>query len=547
MEGLEIRYRDGLARVCTLRREGSSIVLPTALETERWFPGLLGRRLSNIPLSATAEFVKTYVTRETGEPYEVHPEGVYDAPSGSIVMVPGWHYALANPEHYVTWLIALKERVPPDTAWYAPAAATPSNVHLLCFSGFDLFDFTGVDLLSSRGQFALPEGTFGRAMMETGVCGCKGCRQGDLAFHNREALLREIALVREFIKAGRLREHVESRCRVQPEQVAVLRRLDCAEAFCEQRWPVARSAPLGATSTEDLHRVEIRRFAARVVARYSPARAEVAVLLPCSVKKPYSFSRSHQAFLHAIAGRAHELIVTSPVGLVPRELELVYPAAHYDVPVTGYWDREEQAFISGVIAAYLTRHRYRRVIAHLDGGALSVAQDAARIVGIEIEQTCQGHPISKESLRELDAALAGERRVPHDILHGTVSWQFGCELDTSGIARRGRYPDLFYTRDHTRLFSMDSGTGLVRPTFEGWNLIPDVYRVQIEDFVPSGDILVPGISDADPGIRPGDEVLATGDSAIATGRAAMSADEMTRSSHGVAVRVRKVKRLHGQL
>jgi predicted RNA-binding protein len=54
--------------------------------------------------------------------------------------------------------------------------------------------------------------------------------------------------------------------------------------------------------------------------------------------------------------------------------------------------------------------------------------------------------------------------------------------------------------------------------------------------------LAPWIA-ADPLIRDVDEVLASGPGAITTGRTAMSGDEMTRSGHGVAVLVRKVKRL----
>ncbi|MDD1674024.1 MAG: archaeosine synthase subunit alpha [Methanomicrobiales archaeon] len=545
MQKFEIRHRDGLARIIILRRNGREIVLPAALETPELFPSLGTRRYSNIPLSAPAEFVKTYGNEKTGEPYAVHPAGLFTVPGGEVAIVPGWHTALENPELYVDWLITLKERVPPDTAWYAPGAALPSTVHLLCYSGFDLFDFTGVDLLSVRGKFCLPEGIFGPELMETGVCSCRGCDGGDLSLHNRETLIREIALLRSFIRSGRLRELVESRCRVQPEQVAVLRRFDCEEDFCDQRWPVVRSVPMGATNTEDLHRIEIRRFASRVVARYTPPTADVAVLLPCSVRKPYSLSKSHRIFSQVIGERAHELIVTSPVGLVPRELELMYPAAHYDVPVTGYWDREEKAFISGVIAAYFGRHRYRRVIAHLEGGALEVAEEAARAVGIDLERTCSGHPLSGESLRLLGESLSGERRVRHDILGATISWQFGAQIETRGISRRGRYPELFYSRNRTQLFSLDTSTGLVRPTFEGWDLLPDRYRIGIEDFIPTGDVLVPGVTACDAAIRAGDDVLVVGPSALATGRAAMGADEMKRSSCGVAVRVRKVKRLGG--
>ncbi len=545
MQKFEIRHRDGLSRICVLRRNGREIVLPAALETEEIFPSLKTREFSNIPLSASAEFVNEFREEESEEPYTIHPAGIFDVPAGGVAMVPCWQSALENPERYVEWLVALKERVAPDTAWYAPGAALPTTVHLLCYSGFDLFDFSGVDLLSVQRKFGLPEGIFGKEIMESGVCTCPGCIAGDLFRHNREVLIREIALVGSFIRAGRLRELVESRCRVQPEQVAVLRRLDCAEVFCEQHWPIVRSVPLGATNTEDLHRVEIRRFAARVVARYVPPAAEVAVLLPCSARKPYSLSKSHRMFSNVIGGRAHELIVTSPVGLVPRELELVYPAAHYDIPVTGYWDREEQAFISAVIASYFRRHPYRRVIAHLEGGALGVAEEAARIAGFELERTCHGHPLSHQSLQRLDEALSKEHQVRHDILGGTISWQFGRKIETSGIARRGRYPELFFSKGRTRLFSLDSSTGLVRPTFEGWDLVPDVYRVEIDDFVPTGDVLVPGITGADSAIREGDEVLVVGSSALATGKAAMGSDELKRSSRGVAVRVRKVKKLHG--
>ena len=98
-------------------------------------------------------------------------------------------------------------------------------------------------------------------------------------------------------------------------------------------------------------------------------------------------------------------------------------------------------------------------------------------------------------------------------------------------------------RGKQQLFSIDPGTGLFRPTFAGWDLIPEGYRIKIDEFVPQGDVLAPGITDCDPRIREGDEVLVEGPLAIATGRAMMGADEMLRSKRGVAVRVRKVKKI----
>ena len=65
----------------------------------------------------------------------------------------------------------------------------------------------------------------------------------------------------------------------------------------------------------------------------------------------------------------------------------------------------------------------------------------------------------------------------------------------------------------------------------------------MDDFIPEGDVLVPGVVRADPEIRDGDEVFVVGARAQATGRAALPSEEVLRSRRGVAVHVRKIKRL----
>jgi archaeosine synthase len=543
MTRFDIRKRDGLARTGILQIDHISLKLPTALVAETYFPDLGTRDLTNLPLCAPPALVKHFPPVRNGQPVSIHPHLDNPARSGDCVMAAGWHTALSNPRNYVDWLIGLKEKTPVDTAWYAPASGLPSNVHILCYSGFDLFDFRAVDLKTAQQQFCTPEGEFPADAIDKGICTCSGCQEKNLKLHNRQVLLQEIALVTRFIEASQLRDLVESRCRLNAAHVAIMRHLDNQYQFMERRIPVARSCVMRANSGESLQRAEIRRFAERVITRYLPPKTDVAVLLPCSAKKPYSLSQSHRKFGRAIGGRAHELIVTSPLGLVPRELECVYPAGHYDVPVTGYWDAEECAVIADILARYFIRHPYRRIIAHLEGGALRVARTAAEACGITLESTCQEHPASESALNALDSALAGERRIKDDRLHGMVSYQFNVDLDLKGITVRGHYPELFYNKKNVQIFSIDTGTGLLRPTFDGWNLIPDGYRVYIDDFIPEGDVLVPGVEKADPGIRDGDEVFVIGKRAHATGRAALPADEIPRSGRGVAVRVRKIKRL----
>jgi len=538
----DIRRRDCLAREGTFSHGDLSIRTPGIIDIPAAFPALEKETRTHIPLAAGAGFVSRYQRPGHGSPVVVHPLGKEPVNSGDLVVVANWHTVLARPPEFVRYLAALKGRIPPDTAWYAPASALPSTAALLVYAGFDLFDHRAVHLETARDSFCLPEGVFSGDLAASGVCGCEGCAGGDLGRHNRLALERELALIGRFIAESRLRELVEARCRSDPHQVAILRLLDGEENLLEPYTPVARSIPLIATSSEALRRMEVRRWGRRVIGRSPSPIHDVAVLLPCSARKPYSTSLSHHKFTRAVNGRAHELIVTSPLGLVPRELEQVYPAGHYDVPVTGHWDREELALISSVIAGYLGQHGYRRVLAHLDGGALVAAQMAADACGIHLEVTTAGHPTDPASLAALDSALEGERRRPATMVRGVLAWQFGITVETRGMVLRGRPPQERVEKGGKILFTVDAGTGLLRPTFDGWALIPDGYRVGIDAFTPKGDILAPGVISADGGIREGDEVLVLGEGLSATGRAAMGGPEMIRSRHGVAVRVRKIKR-----
>ncbi len=95
-------------------------------------------------------------------------------------MVADWHTAFSNPRNYVDWLIGLKEKTPVDRARYAPGSALPSNVHILCYSGFDLFDFRAVDLKTAQGLFCTPKGEYPADALDSGICTRTGCQKKNL-------------------------------------------------------------------------------------------------------------------------------------------------------------------------------------------------------------------------------------------------------------------------------------------------------------------------------------------------------------------------------
>ena len=540
MSVFDVRKRDGLARIGVLKDGETIISTPAACDMHKLFPSLGERAFTNLPLSAGVSDVEAFF--EAGkEPSAVHPNADADCDAG-VYLFANWNNTLTDSRRYIEYLEKLYAKIRPDAARYAPASALPSNVASLIYCGFDLFDYTAVDLCTIQGKFCTTEGEFEADYMEKGICGCEGCRAGDLKLHNRLALEREIANARLWIERGQIREYMEMRCRMQPEQVEILRRLDRTDAF-DGLYPAVRSSRFRANAGESMFRREIALFEERLVSRYVPPRSDICVLLPCASRKPYSLSRSHQMFMRVVDSRAHEVIVTSPLGVVPRELELVYPAGHYDVPVTGYWDLEEQELLTGFLTAYLKKHKYDRILCHLEGGAKAVALAAAERAGVTLEITCNDdRPLSQESLRALNAALEGSRKVKNDFIHGTMLFQFGEDVDTKGLVVKGRYPQVKALLKKTQLFTTDPTTGFIRPTHEGWTRIKG-YRVKIsEGFIPQGDVLAPGVADCDPRIREGDEVLVEGDGYLATGKAAMGAQEMLSSKRGVAVKVRKTRK-----
>ena len=57
-------------------------------------------------------------------------------------------------------------------------------------------------------------------------------------------------------------------------------------------------------------------------------------------------------------------MITSPLGLVPRDLEAVWPAGRYDIPVTGDWNLQEVERVKSMINALISRNKYRVIINH---------------------------------------------------------------------------------------------------------------------------------------------------------------------------------------
>jgi archaeosine synthase len=484
----------------------------------------------------------------------VHPFSAR-APEEADVYVLGNAASLKNPRDLVAAVVSVRESIAPDTALYAPALATPANLALLVYLGIDLID--GVRMVSDGllGRYHTRDGLWNAEDLSGLPCRCESCRKIDadgrkaglLIAHNLQKLEEELLVVREAILAESMREYVERQVRVAPEQTAALRLLDAEHQYLEKRTPVLRKSTFYANCSESLGRVEVTRFAERVIERYSAPESDVLLLLPCSAKKPYSLSRSHRLFSEALGGRRrylHELILTSPLAIVPRELEEAYPAASYDVPVTGRWDREERAWLAGRLEAYLKKNRYARIVAHLEGELAQAVKDCG------LEATYTGGGTSGPALDRLASAVAeacqGAARLPDLRLlryRAHADFYFGPGAGDLLLAGKTILRGREIQDEQKKPLAATTPSGMIALSLAGAARLEKLgrYIVRIGDFRPMGSLLAPGVVDADEQIRPGDEVIIIGEKAFGVGRAKMSGWEMVRSRRGVAAEIRHMK------
>ncbi len=471
-------------------------------------------------------------------------------------------------------IIRLKENTRADSLLYTPALATPENLAMLLYLGVDLIDETLGIIKGYQDIYLTNSGEFHLDRLHEFPCACTVCmsktpqemlklpkkdRAGLLAQHNSLKLGEELRNVREHIRSGSLREYVERQCRARPWLTAALRLMDMKYDFLEKRTPILRSNTLYANTSESLNRVEIKRFAQRVLERYTAPDLDALVLLPCSAKKPYSISLSHQKFINALGKYrkfVHEVIITSPMGVVPRELELMYPAAHYDAPVTGHWDLEERAWVGGCLRSYLQKNNYRNIIAHVHGAYREICESVASELDLEFIYTADNGVTSHESLKNLELAVSGlentKKRTAEqgklDLMRATADYQFGKGAGDMLVPHdaiiRAPFPK-FQLFAGKQLATLIPQYGAIALTADGGMRLRDhpYYRVTIGDFIPHSSILAPGILDADPQIRPNDEVIVVGERFLGVGRANMSGWEMKGCGKGMAVELRHSKKI----
>ncbi len=428
-----------------------------------------------------------------------------------IYLVPNILSMLKNTREFVDFTIDLRERIGYDKLIYAPG--TPPNLFpIMVYLGYDIFD----DSIEKLENYSF----LGR---------------GEGIENFSELMLNQVKIA---LNGGSLRELAES----VPDNKAkeILRYLDLKYYHIQERFYPIWHHTLNAVSLDSLYRPDVRRWIERLKERYDkPEWARHLLLLPCSARKPYSVSKSHRELRMHIKASMHEVILTSPIALVPRELERFYPAQNYDVPVIGHWYEEEKKLIAETLHWYLENFQYDVIISFLPESMKFLAPILKEFGAEQLWNR------DFEKLEKLTKALnyhVNRHRIEIENLKSLARFQFGaCEELFDGAKIKGRYQQTNIWKDGKRIFGYKMEKGMLTLTEESAKCLISKgrYVVHIDDFYPEGDVFAAGIMDATEEIREGDEVaVAYRNELRGWGIARMSSWDMMEQRRGKAVKLR---------
>ncbi len=583
---LEVLHRDGRARIASWQPSDEHVVTSPCLvvpETRQVpLPPWTEVSVTRTPTGrdGVVELVSAgtwfYEDEDASSPLGLVVRPPQPGPTTQVQVVPvgeelavfhdaaGW---ASNPEKLVPALVEARREATPGRLLWAPGLGVPADYAVWSWLGVDLFDASPLMLAAARGVALTVDGPLPKADAEALYGDGAPWDTAALTAFNLEQASLELRRVQHAVRTGSLRQLAERRAPTHPDTVALLRRFDAEHGFLEAAAPVHAAPEVPCMTWDSLWMPAVERFRRRVRDAYTPpASADVLVLLPCSARKPYRLSKTHRYFQRAlddsgVRHRVHEVMVTSPLGLVPRELEDMHPANKYDVPVTGHWNGDEEELIRTQLAALLEAGDYKHVVAHVPASTFTFLRDLLPDGALH---TAHGRPSSKadcdrlrDVLRNIKTAdprknapgfTDAKARKLEDV-QGIASFQFGAEVAEelcAGGTATGRVPYVKLTGpDGKQRGQTSPERGLLSLTLAGAEVVArhETKRVHIGDFWirKTGSLFAVGVDGADADVRPGDDVVVVhGDEVRGCGQALMSAEEMASARRGVAVQLRHI-------
>ena len=314
-----------------------------------------------------------YSAKEMGKlPFEIHALG-----SPTPVMEQYLFDTL------VDMILTAKMNLPPERPLHLFGAGHPFMFSLAVALGCDLFDSAAYAIYARENRYLTEYGTIRLDELEYLPCSCPICagnnpkdiktmpeakRQEVLALHNLHVSLSEVKRIKQAIIEGRLWEHLEVRAHGHPSLLKALKAIAKYKEYLEKHSPLTKKSGLFFFSSLAQIRPEVVRHKKRLSERYSlPKEAKVLVLLPQTRMKPFHKSWEYQKNLKTVEQKlgsevdiTHILVYAAPFGIIPTELDEVYPLSQYEIATP--LDAETVDYVAKQVENYILSTDYRKVV-----------------------------------------------------------------------------------------------------------------------------------------------------------------------------------------
>ncbi|MFX0001933.1 MAG: DUF5591 domain-containing protein [Candidatus Hermodarchaeota archaeon] len=296
---------------------------------------------------------------------------------------------LSNFRNIIDSIVKIKMELDNNLILMASGRIIPKYYPLLVYLGIDLIDSSYVLFLSAENFYDTIEYLLPIYKVKYLPCSCLACRSNLtemlenkysaekidlLSLHNLITANNYMNKIKQYLKFEDFRAFVEKSSFDDTNLISILKILDKHYYdMIKYETPIThKGKTIRCLGPSSYYRPDFHQFREKTIKNFEPEPwTKLIILLPCSSKKPYSESKSHKKFYSVIRKfpefpSFQEIILTSPLGCIPRQLENIYPVNSYDISVTGEWDNEEINITSDMLIKIIEKYNQNiPIICHL--------------------------------------------------------------------------------------------------------------------------------------------------------------------------------------
>jgi 7-cyano-7-deazaguanine tRNA-ribosyltransferase len=279
-------------------------------------------------------------------------------------------------------ILTAKKGLPVERPLHLFGAGHPAMFSLAVALGCDLFDSAAYALYARENRYMTENGTFRLEELDYFPCSCSRCtsetpnelmqkskkeREVFLAEHNLYVCQAELRRIKQAIREGRLWEHTEMRVHNHPSLLSALKKLSNYSDLLETFNPITKSSGFFYFDSVGIVRPEITHYRKHLSSRFEPPKeATVLFLVPQTRNKPFhkapEFKKIRQLqrkLGEKLASQVHVCVYAAPFGVVPLELDEVYPLSQHESALP--LDLETVNYVATQTADYINRSHYAAV------------------------------------------------------------------------------------------------------------------------------------------------------------------------------------------